>query len=238
MLRALLFWPVVFFSTVYTALVVILIGMFKRHSRFSYQRVVRPWARAIMWASGARVEVEGLENIRPGDSYIIVSNHQGNMDIPLLIAELPIPMTIIAKTELFRIPLFGQGMRAVGILEIDRSNRQQSFATLRRAAEIIRSEQIAILAFPEGTRSESGRLKPFKKGPFVLAIQSQIPLLPVSVSGTFPMMPKHTLKIQPGPVKLVVHPPVPVCDYPFEQRSALVDKIHHTIAAGLPEHER
>ena len=75
-------------------------------------------------------------------------------------------------------------------------------------------------------------------GPFVLAIQSQIPLLPVSVSGTFPMMPKHTLKIQPGPVKLVVHPPVPVCDYPFEQRSALVDKIHHTIAAGLPEHER
>ena len=99
-------------------------------------------------------------------SYILVSNHQSHADIPVLVVHMPLHMSIIAKKELFKIPFFGQGMRAIGIIEIDRSNRTKAVASLKKAEQIIRDEKLSILAFPEGTRSDNGTLLPFKKGPF------------------------------------------------------------------------
>jgi 1-acyl-sn-glycerol-3-phosphate acyltransferase len=181
--------------------------------------------------------VSGLEQLDTSRSYVIISNHQSQMDIPVLVANLPLKLTIIAKKELFKIPIFAQGMRAFGILEIDRSNRSRAIETLNIAAQVIRKEKISVLAFPEGTRSKDGRLQPFKKGPFVLATNHQIPILPVTVTGTFPILPKGKLMVQAGLVKVHVHPPVETGRFGADHRAELIEKVHHIVASGLEKNE-
>lgn len=237
MIRALWVILVVFFSTGFRAMVAIAVGLFAKYTDFAYNHSFWPWARSIVRAAGIRITAAGLENIDSGKSYVIVSNHQSHFDIPVLVATLPLKLTIIAKKELFKIPLFSQGMRAFGILEIDRSNRNRAIETLNLAAEIIRKEKISVLAFPEGTRSLDGKLQRFKKGAFALAADHQIPILPVSVSGTFPVLPKGKLMVRPGEVTVTIHPPVDAGRFGSDHRAELMDQVHQTIASGLTEHE-
>jgi 1-acyl-sn-glycerol-3-phosphate acyltransferase len=228
---------VVFFSTTIRAFVAIGVGVFKKYTHFAYRNAFWPWARSIVWASGIKIKVSALDKLDTSRSYVIVSNHQSYMDIPVLVASLPLKLTIIAKKELFKIPVFAQGMRAFGILEIDRSNRSRAVETLNLAAQIIRKEKISVLAFPEGTRSKDGALQPFKKGPFALALNYQIPILPVTVYGTFPILPKGKLMVQPGDVYVIVHPPVETSRFGGDHRAELIEKVHHIIASGLKENE-
>lgn len=237
MIRALWVILVVLFSTGFRAMVAIAVGLFTKYTDFAYRHSFWPWARSIVRATGIRVTAAGLENIDSGSSYVIVSNHQSQLDIPVLVAALPLKLTIIAKKELFKIPLFSQGMRAFGILEIDRSNRSRAIETLKQAAQVIRKEKISVLAFPEGTRSRDGKLHSFKKGAFALAADHQIPILPVSVSGTFPVLPKGKLMVDPGEVKVTIHPPVDTGQFGSGRRAELMDQVHQTIASGLAEHE-
>ncbi|RMF59304.1 MAG: 1-acyl-sn-glycerol-3-phosphate acyltransferase [Calditrichaeota bacterium] len=236
MIRAVFFIIVVVVTTSIGAIIVMILGLFNRYSRFTYFQIVQRWARLVVWTSGTTVTVRGLEHIDSHKPYIVVSNHQSHMDIPVLIGYLPLHMTIIAKKELFRIPIFAQGMYAVGILKIDRSNRTRAFETLKKAEEVLKKYNISVLAFPEGTRSRNGMLQPFKKGPFVMAINSGIDILPITISGTFPILPKGRLLVRPGSVTLTVHPPIQVSPYSLEDRDRLIEIVHETIAKGLFEY--
>ncbi len=237
MLRTIFFLTITVVSTGVYATLAIIVGLFKRYAAFSYYHIVKPWSELLLWASGTKVEVLGVENVDLSRPYVIVSNHQSNMDIPVLAAKVPMRITFIAKKELFKIPIFAQGMRGFGILEIDRSDRTRAFETLKTAAAVAHTHKLSILAFPEGTRSMDGQLKPFKKGPFVLAINAKLPVLPVSIVGTFPIMPKNTLRINAGQkVKLILHPPIDTENYTFEDRNQLIDKAHQAVAEGFYEY--
>jgi 1-acyl-sn-glycerol-3-phosphate acyltransferase len=233
-IRLIIFLIITVVDTAISSFVAVLGGIFNPYSRFN-TGVVRIWAKVILMAAGAKLHIDGTENFEKAASYIVVANHQSLMDIPVLIYGLPLSIRIIAKRELFKIPVFGWGMRSVGMLEIDRTNQKQSFETLKKAENIVRTHQLSILAFPEGTRSEDGKIYPFKKGPFILAINTGLSLLPVSVSGTRRIIPKGKIQIKPGHVKIKIHSPVPVSDLELADRNKLVSKIHASIIGGFEE---
>ena len=157
------------------------------------------------------------------------------MDIPVTVVALALSIRIIAKRELFKIPIFGWGMRAGGIIEIDRSNHKKALETLQKAEEIIKSNKLSILAFPEGTRSVNGKIHPFKKGPVILAINTGLPVLPVSISGTRKILPKGKIKIRFGRVKVVIHQPIITENLSLQDRHELAEQVHKTIAEGFIE---
>lgn len=229
MLRMLLFLITLVLTTSVGGLGCIVVGIFNRFSPISYNGIVVPWARLLLKVAGVQVVLQGEENLDSGASFIFLSNHMSHMDIPVLIATIPARLTIIAKKELFRIPLFGQAMHAIGVLKIDRSKRQKAIKTLNKAAEILRREKLSLLAFPEGTRSKDGKIHSFKKGPFVLATNVKVPILPVTIVGTHPILPKGEFFIQPGTVEVIIHPPVDTADYDYEQREQLMEHVYQTI---------
>jgi 1-acyl-sn-glycerol-3-phosphate acyltransferase len=234
MLRLIFFIPVLVISTTISAILALLVGLLNPYGRYA-TAVFRGWARSLLLAAGIKPEISGLENIEPEKSYILIANHQSHMDIPVLTCVLPVPLRIIAKKELFKIPFLGWGMKGVGMLSIDRSNRKKSIDTLKEAEEIIKTHVLSILAFPEGTRSDDGKIHPFKKGPFILAINTGLPLLPVSVSGTRKITPKGKISIHPGRVKVIIHPPVSTDNLTLGDRHKLVEDFQKTIQKGFIE---
>jgi 1-acyl-sn-glycerol-3-phosphate acyltransferase len=157
-----------------------------------------------------------------------MANHQSNFDIPTVLGALPYQFRWLAKAELFRIPVFGRGMRGAGYISIDRSNRESAFRSLKQAADIIR-RGTSVLIFPEGTRSADGKVQPFKKGGFVLAVDAGVPIVPIAIRGTYPIMPKHRLRIQSGPVELEVLNPIETSEYTRRTKNELVDRVHRTL---------
>jgi len=157
-----------------------------------------------------------------------MSNHQSNFDIPVLLAYLPVQFRWLAKMELFRIPIFGFAMQRAGYISIDRSNRKAAILSLKRAAEIIRGG-VSVLIFPEGTRSLDGEIQPFKSGGFILAVDSGVPIVPVIIHGTWPIMPKDRLRIRPGNVVLEIEKPVETSPYARRDKAALMEKVRQII---------
>ncbi len=234
MLRTAIFMLVLILNTLWAAVAVMLVGIFNPFSRIN-SAIMRIWSRILLWAGGVKVQVEGKENVRPGESYIVVANHQSHMDIPVAVVALPFPVRIVSKKELFKIPVFGWGMRAAGIIEIDRFNRKQAIETLKRTGEIARRHHLSILVFPEGTRSPDGKIHSFKKGPFVMAINTGIPVLPISISGTRNILPKKKLRIRSGRVKVKIHSPIPTADLQMDDRHNLLEETHKQVMKGFTE---
>ena len=237
MFHTILFAIILLVDTAINAFAAILVGIFNPYARLN-SIIMRIWGKILVWAAGIKLEVRGLENIGGSKSFIIVGNHQSHMDIPVSLAALPLSLRIISKKELFKIPVFGWGMRAAGIIEVDRSNRKQAFAALEKVESVVRKNELAILAFPEGTRSTNGKIHPFKKGPFVLAINTGLPILPVSISGTRKILPKGSLKISGGKVLVQVHPPISTKDFNLANRNDLVKQTHEIIVDGFIENYR
>lgn len=234
MIRTAFFAIVIVIDTILSAIWVTIGGIFNPYSNFN-TKGMRFWSRLILWSAGIKTEILGIKNIRRDDSYVIVSNHQSHMDIPVSVNALPLSVRIISKKELFKVPVFGWGMRAAGILEIDRSNRKQAIETLKKAGKIIQENHLSILAFPEGTRSPDGKIHAFKKGPFVLAIDSKFPILPVSISGTRKILPKKKLRIRPGRVRVQFHPPIYTAEMTLDDRNALVKRVQEVVESGFVE---
>lgn len=170
----------------------------------------RSWARSLLWAAGVKVEVEGLEHLPPGEPAILVANHESWFDVFALVVHLPVEYRFVGKIELTRIPFFGRSWLACGHIAIDRSDREKAIESLREAGEALRRDGAVVVMFPEGTRSDDGRLLPFKKGAFVLALQTGVPVVPVGVSGSRRIMPKGSWRIRPGTIRVRVGPPIPV----------------------------
>ena len=187
--------------------------------------------RAGMWMSGVRVVIHGRNHLDPRQTYIFMSNHVSNIDPPLLIPLLPKRTSVLVKKELFRIPVLGTAMRVAKLVPVDRHNREAAVQSVRDAAEVIRSG-LDMTVFPEGTRSRDGRLLPFKKGPFYLALESGCPVVPVTLAGTHEILPKGRLFLRRGTAELVFHPPLWPSEFP--DRDALMEATRAAIASALP----
>lgn len=189
---------------------------------------IRTWASLLLWTCGVRTEVGGRENIPPGP-FIIMSTHNSHFDIPVLMKEIPRQFRIVAKGSLFKIPIFGWIMSAAGYVSVERGNARQAFASLDRAAEMVR-EGMPLLIFPEGTRSSDGSLGPFKKGGFVLATKAKAPVVPVVIEGTYHVLPKSTLRICPGPVRVTFGKPIDASAYSLETKESLMEEVRRAIS--------
>lgn len=234
MIRLFFVLVIVGIDTCISAITAIIGGIFNPYSKFN-NSVTRAWARVIVFALGIKLIIEGSENILKDKSYVVVANHQSQIDIPILVMAVRTNLRIIAKKELFKIPFLGWGMKAVGMLEVDRSNHKQSIETLKKAENIVKEQHLSVLVFPEGTRSPDGKIHPFKKGPFVLSINTGLPILPVSVSGTGHITPKGKLQINRGRVKIIIHPPIPVENWELKDRDKLLEETHKTVVSGFIE---
>ena len=157
-----------------------------------------------------------------------MANHQSDFDILIALGHIPGQFRWIAKKELFHIPVFGTAMKTAGYIEIDRQNHEKAMQSLDEAALRIR-EGKSVMSFPEGTRSRNGEIKDFKQGIFHLAIKSGVPIIPVTIIGSGQIMPKRSLKITPGKVKLVIDKPVDVTSYTIENRHELINKVRKVI---------
>ncbi len=188
------------------------------------------WGLGLLKCIGIKPEVQGLENLEPDRPYIYAANHQSAFDIFVLLAVLP-KVRFLAKKELFAIPLFGQGLRKAGSLPVDRSNRQAAMKSIEQAAQAVRNGR-SIIIFPEGTRSESAAMLPFKKGGFVLAIKSGQPIVPVSISGARAILPRGWGRIHPGPLKGVFGRPIPTDTYKSRNKDELMALLREAIASN------
>ncbi len=183
--------------------------------------------------SGLRVEIVGREKLNPKQTYIYMSNHVSNLDPPLLIPLLPNRTSVLVKKELFRIPILGFAMRVAHLVPVDRVNRDAAIASMRIAADVIRSG-LSMTIFPEGTRSPDGRLLPLKKGPFYLAMDSGCPIVPITLVGTHQILPKGKIFIAANAAvaNIIFHEPILPGD--FTDRDALIAAVRDAIASGLP----
>jgi len=179
-----------------------------------------------------RVQATGRENI-PGRPCIFMANHVSNLDPPILFPLLPFRTAFFLKRSLMKIPILGLGMRLADFIPVDRDGRSESARQSVELANQVLASGVNISTFPEGTRSRSGRLLPFKKGPFFLAMESGAPVIPISIWGSEHMMTKGSLRIKPGTAHLTFHPPV----YPeqFSTREQLISAVRAAITSGLPQ---
>lgn len=193
-----------------------------------FSRVARTWCRWISVTAGVRYRVLGRDRVAWNRNYLFLSNHQSQFDIPALFLAIPLDVRMVAKKNLFLIPIFGWAIWLAGFIGIDRSNRERAIRSLDRAADRVRGGR-SILVFVEGTRTPDGRLLPFKKGPFVLALKSGVPIVPVAVRGGRAVLPKGTLRVRPGTLEVVFGAPIPTADYTLERKDLLMDRVRREI---------
>lgn len=188
--------------------------------------------RTGVWLAGVRVKTIGFEQLDRSRTYIFMANHVSNIDPPLLAPRIPGRTSIMAKQELFKIPILGRAMRMASLIPVNRGDRDAGIAAVRAATEVVK-QGIHMMIFVEGHRSFDGKLLPFKKGPFYLAEECQMPVVPITISGTHYVMPKRRFSIKPGVVTLIFHKPIEPEE--FGSREELMEKVRAVINSGLPK---
>ncbi len=181
--------------------------------------------------AGARVKIIGLDKIDPPGTYIFMSNHVSNLDALVLCPLLPRRTSILAKRVIWRIPILAKALDLAEIVPVERENREAAIQSIHRAGEVMR-HGINMTLFPEGTRSSSGRLLPFKKGPFHLAAETGFPIVPITILGTYEMLPKGSMAVKGGTATLVFHQPVD--PKRFASREELTLAVWDAIKGALP----
>jgi 1-acyl-sn-glycerol-3-phosphate acyltransferase len=187
------------------------------------------------WMVGVRWEAIGCERLDPNQTYIFMANHQSNIDPPVLVPLIGRRVFILVKKELFRIPILGYAMRRARFIAVDRANREAAVESVRQAIDVLNSG-LSLMVYPEGTRSRDGRLLPFKKGPFHLAMDSGVPVVPVTIVGAHEVWPKGEFRLTPGLIRVIFHPAVD--PHAFASREELMEAVRATIEDGLPEQQR
>jgi len=209
------------------AILAALVGV-KRRPGGVYDWATVDWSRDVLRAAGTPVDAVGLERIPRDQPVVYASNHTSMFDIWALAATLPGSTRFVAKAELGRIPLVGLAMRRAGHIMIDRFNRARAFEAYEQAAETIRTG-ISPIVFPEGTRSLTGDLQPFKNAPFGLAIAAQVPIVPVYVDGTYRILRKGSLRLRPIPIRIRIGAPIPTAGLSPADREGLRDRVRAAI---------
>jgi 1-acyl-sn-glycerol-3-phosphate acyltransferase len=189
-------------------------------------------AWAGVWITGVRVETVGLDQFDHSRSYIFMTNHVSNLDPPIQIPLIPKRTSVMVKIGLFKVPILGRAMRMGSLVPVDRGNRDAGIEAVRAAKSVV-NQGLNMTIYVEGHRSFDGKLLPFKKGPFYLAQECAVPVIPITIVGTHYTMPKARFAIKPGLVKVIFHPPIEPKD--FGTRDSLMEKVRAAIDSGLPE---
>jgi 1-acyl-sn-glycerol-3-phosphate acyltransferase len=226
----------IFLAYLILALPAALIGLpwtlLRRDISFLYRWAM--WiANAGLKLGGIRIDVTGRERLDPKQCYIFMSNHVSNLDPPVLLPLLPGRTSVFLKRSLMKIPVLGYAMRLGDFIPVDRDGRVESARQSAEMAKQVIGSGLHVTTFVEGTRSRDGRLLPFKKGPFYLAMETGVPVVPISIWGTESMMKKGSLRITPGTAHVVFHAPLWPRDY--ATRENLLAAVRESIASSLPE---
>jgi 1-acyl-sn-glycerol-3-phosphate acyltransferase len=184
---------------------------------------------------GLRLQVVGLDGLNKKKVYVFMPNHLSFLDGPLMFMILPRYARIILKKEIFRIPIVGWGMKIAEFIPVDRKGLREGKKSVERATDLMLKKGYDFLIFPEGTRSLDGTFKPLKRGGFFLAVNSQTDIVPVSIQGTFELMPKGQFFVRKGLIKVVFHPGISVKDCTVDDLPNLMERVSSTIASGLGE---
>lgn len=238
MIRTVWFYLVGGAGTLYCAGIVVLRAyLWRRNLHYACDRAARNWGRILLWAAGIKVSFEGLENVQTDGPQIVVANHQSWFDVFVLAAELPVRYRFVAKKELGGIPIFGKAWKGCGHVSVDRGNREAAISALDQAWREIREDKLTLVLFSEGTRSVDGRLKPFKKGAFVMAIQGQVPLVPMAIVGSRDIMAKGHVRVRSGEILVRVGKPISTEGATIRDRNRLMQECWESIFALKGETE-
>ncbi|HUO85322.1 MAG TPA: lysophospholipid acyltransferase family protein [Thermoanaerobaculia bacterium] len=218
-------------ATLVCATAVIVLTLVARDSRL-VEAFIRLWARMIVRAAGIRIAIENGEVLAPDQRYILVANHHSYFDIPCLFSVVPQPIRFMAKESLFRIPLFGWSLRSAGFIPIDRKNRKTAVRSFEMAGERIRRGN-TIVIFPEEGRSREWKMRPFQRGAFLLAIKSQLPIVPLAIDGTYQVMPAARLRVKPGPVTIRFGTPIETSGISIRSKEELMSTTRRVIESLL-----
>lgn len=229
-LRTCFFYLTFYPFTLLCSIICLLISLFRGAD--GLHRFARIWGKGCLWLGGVTLTVEGTEHLPQDRPVVYMANHQGNFDIPTLFAGIPGQFRWLAKAELFRFPFFGHAMRRAGYIPVERNDPRKAVASIAEAAQRV-AEGASVVLFPEGTRSPDGRLQPFKKGGFSLAMQAGAEIVPVAIDGSAAIMPKHTLMIRGNHIRLRISPPIPTAGLKGAEREQLMATVFQQIAAGI-----
>ncbi len=188
----------------------------------------RLWAPGLLRGAGARVEVEGADELDAASAYLFAANHQSIIDVPALFVALPPPLRFVVKRELRAVPFLGWYIAAMGMVFVDRAGRRDAVKSMRRVPQILRAGQ-SIACFPEGTRSRDGAIRPFKGGSFAMAIEAGVPVVPVALIGTGGVLPPHGFHVRPGVIRVRVGRPIPTAELALSQRGELARRVRDEV---------
>lgn len=218
--------------TVPATLLILIFGLFDSHGRHVYL-ISRFWSWLILTVGGVSLRVTGLNHIDPRRQYVFMINHQSNIDIPVLLHGLPgFQLRWLAKKEILWVPFFGWAMWAARHIAVDRGDRNDALRSLKKAQEQL-AGGISIVIFPEGTRSPDGRLLPFKRGGFLLAVKTQTPIVPVTINGSGKLLAKGDWRLRAGEIRVTVGTPLAVEGGGAKNLRALSRRVRELIAANL-----
>lgn len=227
-----IFYPMALVYTIFTATVTIVMALIKvpagRIAKFDAL-----WARVICYLALSPVRVRGRELVEQEKPYIFLPNHQGSFDVFVIYGWLGNRFAWIMKKELRKIPLVGSACAAVGHIFLDRSSRQKSVKTLFEAEKTLRKNNSSLVMFPEGTRTKTGEMGKFKRGAFAMARDMHMPIVPVTINGSFEVLPKRGVWIKPTRMELVFHEPIDTTELTDENMNEFVEKTRSIIAADL-----
>lgn len=186
--------------------------------------------RVDRWVLGIDVTAKGLERLDGTTPYVFMINHLSFLDAPLLATVLDRPFRAVVKRFVFRVPVLGLGMRYAGYVPLDKEGMGEGRKRIARAAALIKEKGYSFLIFPEGTRSWRGDLLPFRRGGFFLALETGVPIVPISIRGTHELMPRGQKYVRKGAVKIVFHEPIPVAGYTAETMPELMERVRRAIS--------
>ena len=230
------FWILITLLSLILGICALLAACVDRSGNCSH-RISSLWARWLCQFSGSHVEIIGLENILQDRAQIFIANHQSFFDIFALSGYLPVQIRWVAKASLFKIPFVGWAMKAAGYISVDRSNKKKAYQSFVATVEKVK-QGYSVVIFPEGTRSEDWTIGSFKKGSHLLAVRAKAPMVPVTIIGTGNIIKKNSFVITPGPIRIVISPPVYTESPNAKDGEKLLADIRETICTTYAEKTR
>ena len=227
--RSLLFTdPLIILMTIAFGTVSFIVTFFDSTGRLP-NKLARPWARWLLRIARVRLTLEGVEKIDPQQSYVFVANHRSYMDIPAILASIPVEFRFYAKQGLFLVPFLGTHLKRAGHLPVARGDARASVKSMTLGAQLIQQRKISMLLFPEGGRSRAG-MREFKEGAAYIAIKAGVPIVPLGLTGTRYVLPMGSNYVRGGPVVLKVGDPIPTAGLKLQDRTQLTETLSRQVA--------